>query len=345
MPKTIEEIERIPVHFILCTERTGSSLLSLMLNLHPKIICTSEELFALYFYKKYKDKSRWSEKDLQQYVDEFWLMSEQSLGLYFTTKEKFYNALLPYKEQLPYSVLIKLTYLNFIEPKAKDEIEIIIDKQIKYFFHLPVICELFPQAKFIILTRDVRDNVTAKEKRGLNVRSDPFFLASVWNYSYSNIDYLTANHKQIHSIRYEDLVKDPKKTLSDLFAYIGVTFEEGILKTDGVFSTFLEQRKDHISDKEYERVKKFNSELALEINTEKIGVYKNGLTPRQLSKIEKLNYNLMKRFGYDVSQPGVNLSPADKWNRFLAWLYRPALLGFYYALPFSLKIFIKRLRK
>ena len=54
MNLTRQQIERIPIHFILCTERTGSSLLSLMLNISPKVLSPSEEPFALFLYNKYK---------------------------------------------------------------------------------------------------------------------------------------------------------------------------------------------------------------------------------------------------------------------------------------------------
>ena len=72
-----EKLDSIPVHFILCTERTGSSLLSLMLNLHPNILSPSEEPFALYFWKKYRNKENWSEDDIVKYVDQFFLLAEK----------------------------------------------------------------------------------------------------------------------------------------------------------------------------------------------------------------------------------------------------------------------------
>ena len=56
MTWTSDQLDAIQIHFVLCTERTGSSMLSLMLNLNQEVISPSEEQFALYFYKKYKNK-------------------------------------------------------------------------------------------------------------------------------------------------------------------------------------------------------------------------------------------------------------------------------------------------
>jgi hypothetical protein len=316
-----------------------------MLNLNPKVICTSEELFALYFYKKYRSKVRWTEKEIKSYVDEFWLMAEQDIELYFTSKETFYNALLPYKQQLPYSSLIKLTYLHFIEPKPKEQVEVIVDKQIKYLFHLPQICEIFPNAKFVILVRDVRDNVVAKSDRGLNLVSNPVFLGSLWNFTYSNINYLEEHGKQAHLIRYEDLVTYPEKTMKALCDYLEIGFDEGMLKTEGVFNTYLDQRRSFINPIKYEKIRKFNDELSVEVNTNKIGLYQKRLDTVSESKLVSINSSLLVKFGYDVKVNNEALGFRDKWFKFLAFLYRPVLLKFYYALPFAIKVFIKKVRR
>ena len=80
-PKQLDEIQ---VHFILCTERTGSSLLANMLNMHPELIVPSEEPFALYFRKKYQHKTHWTESELIHFVDVFFTLfaSKTSLILF-----------------------------------------------------------------------------------------------------------------------------------------------------------------------------------------------------------------------------------------------------------------------
>jgi hypothetical protein len=42
----MQDIDKISLNFILSTGRTGSTLLSSMLNMHPNVISTSEEPFA-----------------------------------------------------------------------------------------------------------------------------------------------------------------------------------------------------------------------------------------------------------------------------------------------------------
>jgi hypothetical protein len=46
------DLKNISLNFILSTGRTGSTLLSSMLNMHPEILSVSEEPFAYNLYPK-----------------------------------------------------------------------------------------------------------------------------------------------------------------------------------------------------------------------------------------------------------------------------------------------------
>ena len=109
-------------HFLLCTERTGSSLLSLMMNLHSNVVCPSEEPFALFFHRNYKNKTHWTDKELLCFIDEFWLIAEKNLDLFFTSKQKLFDQLVIHKNNLNYKLLCTIIYLQFFEPKPKENI-------------------------------------------------------------------------------------------------------------------------------------------------------------------------------------------------------------------------------
>lgn len=344
--RNIEEIDKIPVHFILCTERTGSTLLSLMLNANNTVLSPSEEPFAIFFSKKYRNKTSWTEEELRVYVNEFFLMAEKSLALYFTTPGKFLESLLPYKEKLTYERLVKLTYLQFLEPKPKEEIEIIIDKQIKYFFYLPLLCELFPSAKFVILVRDVRDNIISKSKRGLNSSSNAMFLSALWQYTYSNIAFLKTKKKEFIVVKYEDLVRDPETVMQKICGFFGIKFSRQMIETEGYYEMFLSARKQHVDPQFLAKLSDFHSGLFSRPNAAKIGVYKTLLEPAVESKVLRLNKELYRSFNYEYE---VNAEPVyslnDRLQIFLAYLYRPFLLKIYYEIPFPLKKLIKKIRK
>ncbi|MFN6038682.1 MAG: hypothetical protein ACK452_09460, partial [Bacteroidota bacterium] len=89
-----KKIAEIPVHLILCTERTGSSMLAAMLNTSDEILCASEELFALYFYDKYHNKIKWTESEIKKFVEELMLMLENSPEIYFSNSEILFKNLI-----------------------------------------------------------------------------------------------------------------------------------------------------------------------------------------------------------------------------------------------------------
>jgi hypothetical protein len=341
----IEQIDRLKIHFVLCTERTGSSLLSMMLNINSKILSPSEEPFALYFYSKYKNKTNWTDEDIAEYVDAFWLMAEKNLKLYFTSKKQLLNNLVKHKDVLNYERLIKITYLNFLEPKSKEQIEIIVDKQIKYFFHLPQIVKIFPSAKFIILTRDVRDNIVSKSQRGLNWINNPIFLSSLWKYTYSNINYLKANQKDFIIIKYENVVTNTKNELVTICEFLNIPYQPKMENTDSVYEAFLKSKSEKVGAEFIASLENFHSGMFSQPNTSKIGIYKKEGNAKLMNKVSVFCQDLLKNLSYEVEVKETSkLSITDYWFIFLAYLYRPFLLSFYFKIPLSLKLLIKKIR-
>lgn len=344
--RSLEEIDKIPVHFILCTERTGSTLLSLMLNANSNVLSPSEEPFAIFFSKKYRNKTSWTEKELNIYVTEFFLMAEKSLELYFTTPGKLLESLLPYREKLTYERLIKLTYLQFLEPKPKAEIKIIVDKQIKYFFYLPLLCELFPAAKFIVLVRDVRDNAVSKSNRGLNSSSNAMFLSALWHYTYSNIEFLKKNNRDFIVVKYENMVTESEPVIRRICEFLGIEFSRQMIETEGYYEMFLSARKQFVAPEFLNRLTDFHSGLFSKPNARKIGIYKTLLDPGTEAKVLKLNKELYNFFNYDyLAAAEVRYDFNDRLQILLAYLYRPLLLSVYFRIPFSLKKLIKKVRR
>jgi hypothetical protein len=343
MKITIDEVDDIEIHFVLCTERTGSSLFSLLLNLNDEILSPSEETFALYFYRTYAKKENWSKEDLIKFADEFWLMADKNLDLYFSKKEQFIRNLTAYREDLTFERLVKLCYLHFLPPKDKTNVRVIVDKQIKYFFHLPQIRKIFPSAKFIVLTRDVRDNVISKQNRKLNWHTHPFYLAALWNQTYSNVKHLA--DCGFLTVRYEDLVTDTSIQLQKVCAYFDVNFQPKMTDNTGVYDRFIAESKEGVAPEFIEKLVDFHSGLFQKPDISKIGQYKTKLDPKTLSGIEAMNSGLFEQFGYtnEINQPKLPRLTGIFFH-LLAYLYRDGLLNFYLRIPFSVKLWIKKIK-
>lgn len=319
-----------------------------MMNLHSNVICPSEEPFAIFFYQKYANKTKWSNTEILNFIDEFWLIAEKNLDLFFTSKQNLYNQLITHKDDLNYQLLCTIIYLQFFEPKPKQEISVILDKQIKYFFYLKTLIKLYPESKFIILVRDPRVNAIRKKSRKLNAGQSPLYLSALWNNTYKNIDYLTSKKKEVLIVKYEDLVSSPETILQSICQFLNIQYNNKMLETEGVYASFLNIQKDKIDPKHINYLKDFQSSLFQKVNKEKIHLQENELDTVLNDKIVKLTKPLLIKFGYDIalqSKSAVYFNLSDYWQIIKSYLYRPLLIRFYLAIPLSIKLIIKKLRK
>ena len=338
-------LDEINVHFILCTERTGSSLLCLMLNLHPEIISPSEEPFALYLYPKYHKIVTWTDENIASYVEDFFLLAEKNMDLYFTQRAIFHAELLANKNLLTYERIVKISYLNFYDSdqKNKSSVRVIVDKQIKYVYHLDKIQHLFPSAKFLLLVRDVRDNIVSKSIRKLNWNKHPFFLASIWKGAYARMLALPENKRLI--LKFDDLIQSPESALKKTCSFLSLEFSSSMLNTEGVFENYIDSQKEKLDPAFTEKLLAFHSGIRSPLDSKKIGQYKDLLTPKDLKVIEGQTLDYLIKFKYVRTSDRKKFSIIYSYYAFLAYLYRPILLGIYYCLPINMKKMLKKRKK
>jgi hypothetical protein len=156
---SVEQIDAMQIHYIVAGPRTGSTLLSTMLNHHSQIISPFEESFAYNLYFKYHKYHRWDSDTINRYVYDFYLFSDWNILLQFCKREEFVAVLEKYKDALNFERVIKLTYLCFHPQKDKSQITHIVDKQLKIKDYWPQMARFYPKSKFILLYRDPMDNV------------------------------------------------------------------------------------------------------------------------------------------------------------------------------------------
>jgi len=339
-----KSLDEISIHFILCTERTGSSLLCLMLNLHPEIISPSEEPFALYLYPNYHKIVTWKDEDIASYVDDFFLLAEKNMALYFTQRATFHAELLANKAILTYERIVKISYLNYYESdqKNKSSVRVIVDKQIKYVYHLDAIQQLFPSAKFILLTRDVRDNIVSKSIRKLNWNKHPFFLTAIWKGAYSRMLALPENNRLI--IKFEDLIRSTETALKKACSFLSLEFSSNMLNTEGVFENYVDSQKEKLDPAFTEKLLAFHAGIRSPLDSKKIGQYKAFLSQRELQIIEGQLQHYLEIFNYELSNKKKTGLIRFSLYQFLAFLYRPFLLKLYLQLPLGLKLKLKKRR-
>ncbi|CAK9039529.1 Uncharacterized protein aq_1088 [Durusdinium trenchii] len=128
--------------------------------------------------------------------------------------------------------------------RAREEIrnasisgELVIDKLPLNTILLGLIYRLFPDAKVIFALRDPRDVVLScfQQRFGMNAAMFQLLKLDSAAMYYDQVMSLAEVYRarlplNLHVVRYEDVVGDIKKTVSDLLGFLGLEWEDGILE-------------------------------------------------------------------------------------------------------------------
>lgn len=344
------DTDRIRLNFILSTGRTGSTLLSTMLNMHTEIISVSEEPFAYNLYHKYKDQSNWSDATIRDFCYDFYLFSEGKLEPQFGKPEDLVKVLKTRQSELNGVRAIKLAYLAFFPLKDKSQITTIVDKQLKFHSLLDRIAVYYPQSRFIVLYRDPRDNVLVKIRRGIKQRRNEglLFYAKTWNYEYSllreKISKLPAGRYM--EVKYEDLVSQPEPVLKSICSFLDLPFETQMLEYDQQVKKDLQEQDASLGTTVKQHLSLLHEDLTQKPHTDKVGHWKTGLTEKDSDMVWSICGKIASDIGYkDDSCKSVSyFTPAfiKQWLRF--YIIKIIIPGIYYSLPFGVTYLIKKLK-
>jgi hypothetical protein len=198
--------------------------------------------------------------------------------------------------ELNFGILCKLIYLNFPSPFKKEKISLLIDKNPSYSIFIKELWEVFPDAKFIHLIRDYRDNIISSRKAFGH--KNIALTAQTWVIYNTIIDKLKEKHpNKFFTIRYEDLVTSPENFIPEICHFLDVSFRKEMfdfhLKTSDLFHEKKSENKI-LTDV----INAIHLNLLNPINTTQINNWKNELTQSEIQIAEYIAGNTGKKYGY-----------------------------------------------
>jgi hypothetical protein len=285
--------------FILGNPRSGTSLFRLLLNAHSRIVVPPESGFSHWWLNKYKD---WKPTDSQTpRIDEFILdvLSSKKIETWELDKNKLLKTIIN-ANPLNYMELINTVYLSF--SNSKSEIQVIADKNNYYINHLNDLLDIWPNAKFIHLVRDGRDvacsyikvntlNKGTKYIPKLSVKIEE--IANEWSNNLQKIDSFFQKRKKpdVHTLRYEDLVVNPKETLDDCCAFLEQNYEPTML-------AYFENNDKQYTEPEATIAWKQKTKEA--IDSQNIMKYKKELSKQDIELFNKIASMQLKKYNYMI---------------------------------------------
>jgi len=291
-------IKKIPMVFIMGKERSGTTLLQTFLGGHPNIVAPPESEFILLLYPRFGKIKKWTEKNIREFIDELykepWITKIWRIDRSFLT-----SVLLSIREGADYASICKVIY--YCTRNSKENIVWISDKNPIYILFIKTLLKIFPEAKFIHLIREPRDNVNShlKSFKVNNVK----FVAMKWvAYNTILMKAKIVIPEKFHTVRYEDLVESPAVKMKEICKFLNIDFNDRM-----VHNAFPENLKAFNNQQLIlERAKQIHVNLLQPVNTSNIGKWKNDMSLYNIKLVEKIAGNFAaKNFNY-VMEEGSN---------------------------------------
>ncbi|MDL1956536.1 MAG: sulfotransferase [Candidatus Desulfofervidus auxilii] len=270
-----------PPIFILGTQRSGTTLLRLILNSHSKIAIPEEAEFLRPLLKyKYFKKPFYGESLKRIYN---YLRNSPHFHLWNYDYSDFLENLKQQKE-ITLKELIESLYLSY----AKHEGKIIWgDKTPSLFRKIKLLYQLFPEAKFIHIVRDGRDVFDSWRKMD-PTKNNVAVVALEWQYKNYKIEkflkYVPNSNKM--RIRYEDLLMEPQEVLKKICFFLNINYESEILN-------FYKKSKYYIGS--------HHSELIFKpISPQNIYKWKKTLNSYEIKAFTFLAKRYLKIYNYEI---------------------------------------------
>ncbi|HEX7413507.1 MAG TPA: sulfotransferase [Bacteroidia bacterium] len=291
----IEEIEKLPFLFIVGRARSGTTLLQTMLDANPHVMLPFESRLIIFLKKKYFPVKIFTAKLADEFINDLYKEREFRRS-WNVNRDELQKAIHSFPlHKLSFGVLCKLVYLSYPSPFEKTNLLLIGDKKPTYSKFIKELREVFPQAKFIHLIRDYRDNILSN--REAFTLKNISILAHNWNDFNSCIDQVKAQHKELfYTLRYEDLVALPERYSKEICAFVGIPFYPEMLNTHTKVNEVYDKTTEEGIIKQ--AIIKVHANLLNPINTRQIDKWKQQLSQDEIALADYICGRYAQQYKY-----------------------------------------------
>jgi hypothetical protein len=222
-----------PYLFIVGCARSGTTLVRRIVEAHPEIAITPEMHWISHYVNFFKNQNRLVTPEV---VCE--LAGHKRFAQFEIPREQF-EGLLGSGEALPYPTFLNRVFGLYGEIKNKP---LVGNKTSGYVRRVHTLHALWPAAKFVHIIRDGRDvclsvlNWNKGERtagRYASWEEDPVSTTALWwerKVRKAREDGAALGPDLYHEMHYEDLVEDPERECNRLCEFLGVPYEEAMIR-------------------------------------------------------------------------------------------------------------------
>ncbi len=270
--------------FIVGAQRSGTTMLRLMLNQHSELCVPFETVFIPEFYDRIPDyQGPGGETRIEELLDDIIADPWVRKGDLIPDREAVLD-----KRPSDYAELVDAIFRTFAERQDK---EIWGDKTPTYVEHIDVLDRLFPDCRVIHLVRDGRD--VALSLSGISWGSRNLVRnAAEWRWK------VVMGRKMGNMLRdryleipYEKLVAAPGETLASVCGFLGVPFEEEMLAYPDAAAAAMPEKS-----------LKWHRSSVSAPNPDKVDVWRTKMDASDRIVFDQVAGDALESFGYERVQ-------------------------------------------
>mgnify|MGYP001204188354 CR=1 FL=1 len=271
--------------FITGVPRSGTTLLAAVLASHPRISCGPEtHVFSNLndeIVRRITQRDGWPGEALQ------YLLSLENFGNNVIHNYGLrLSEIQDYLSTRPREIGSLLTALTELYARRQGK-PLWAEKTPNHLASVTTLRQAFPRARIIRIVRDSRD--VALSVNRLPWGPDTQFESALqWKWYDQQSRHFFETDKQCTTIRYEDLVKQPRATIGELCDFLGETFHPAMLEP---------QRAEKHVNRTGEPWKK---KVASPIFDHHVGRWKQTIDPLENRRVEALLGDRLLAFGYPL---------------------------------------------
>lgn len=327
---SLKELREIPIHFIVGKGRSGTTLLSTILDSHPNVASATESRFLLLVWQRFKAMKSWNAEKADLYYKT--LHEDYHIRLFWKFEEGFIENLKSLPAETKVQDLIKLTYIYKKSLFTKEKISAIIDKNPRYTIFVYKLKKIFPEAKFIRVIRDPRDNVVSSMKYN---KRKVVGIAFKWKKYNQFFDRFEQSNDKAKTFAFEELITNKAEYFKRFEDFTGLSnllsYEAARLDKKEDFESILN-----------EPLKQQHGHTIKPLDPKKVGHFSDKLTEKQIALIQNIVFPYGEKFGYTPAKTQeFNLPIKRRIRLYLHYYYKFIGNQIVYNLPYGLMMKIK----
>ena len=273
--------------FLSGNQRSGKTLLQLMLCSHPEItISPGTNVIAkmLYHYPRDRPLGEKGLRDLKRI-----LQKDRKWKAWRVDHRSFIERVNAYRDVTPREVVHDL--MSFFRDQTKPGARYIGNKKGCYSKEGDVVKRVFPDAKLVFIVRDARGAVSSMLET--QPEHDIYSASLTWRLKARRIrEIRSAFPRDVHVVRYEALVSDPERASRALCTFLDLDYDPAMLR-DYRSNDAIRHRTDTTHHETYQG-----------ITTSMIDEWKQRLRGDQVETIEGIAGRELVEHGYPLASAG-----------------------------------------